>query len=239
MLLIVASELDTAAAQASRIWPEARVGIMTPRDLCSGGTAIEVDAFGEGKVVVQGQVEAVSGIDAAISLLRAVPQYELWQIDDADRPYVASELTAFLYYFLSRLECPVLNRPSAHLLSGPGWGSMQWVWACRQCDLRTRPDSLHRLEGAAPPEPLPRCGTVHVLDDQTFHEGRTQADAGHYVRLARRAGVRYLAIHESEDQFGCYVSLVDTVPNLADPRVADLLKNQFRWREHGFALGAD
>jgi hypothetical protein len=237
LLLVIASELDVVAAHAARIWPEARVAMMTPRDLCRGGIAIEVDAFHDGEVVVQGKVEPVCGIEAAISLLRSVPQYELWEIDDGDRPYVASELTAFLFYFLSRLECPVLNRPSAHLLSGPSWGPLQWIWACRQCDLRTRPGPIVQPDDTVPEEQPLRCGTVHVLDDRTMRVGRTQADDARYVRLARLAGVRYLAVHASEDDDGGHVSLIDTVPNLADPCVAGLLRNHFRWGEHGPALG--
>lgn len=237
MLLVVASELDVAAAQAARIWPEARVAVMTPRDLCRAGIAIVVDAFHDGEVVVEGKVEPVGGIEAAISLLRSVPQYELWEIDDGDRPYVASELTAFLFYFLSRLKCPVLNRPSAHLLSGPSWGPLQWMWACRQCDLRTWPEPMFQPDDSVPEVQSPPCGTVHVLDGRTTHAGRTQAGAARYVRLARHAGVRYLAVQESEDDDGCHVSLIDTVPNLADPCVAGLLRNHFRWREYGPAVG--
>jgi hypothetical protein len=237
LLLLVASELDPAAAQAAQLWPEVHVAVMTPRDLCRGGIAIKVDAFQDGKIVVQGKVESVYEIDAVITTLRSVPHYELWEVDDNDRPYVASELTAFLFYFLSRLDCPVLNRPTSHFLTGPSWGQLQWLWACRQCGLRTRPGLLNSRENTALIEQPPQCGTVHVLDDSIVPVGRVQADPTPYVRLARCAGVRYLAVHQSEDDKGCHVSLIDTVPNLADPCVANLLRSRFPWRQHGSVVG--
>ena len=59
-------------------------------------------------------------------------------MNDDDRTYVASEITAFLFYFLTRLQCPALNRPTAHCLTVPSWGRMQCMHVRRQAGIATR-----------------------------------------------------------------------------------------------------
>ena len=56
-------------------------------------------------------------------------EQELLHISAVDRQYVAAEMNAFLISWLSRLTCPILNRPTAMSLSGPNWRPEQWVHA--------------------------------------------------------------------------------------------------------------
>ena len=57
---------------------------------------------------------------------------QLPAIAPAARDYCAAEMTAFLSWWLSELRCPVINRPAAGCLAGPGWSVTAWRRAARR-----------------------------------------------------------------------------------------------------------
>lgn len=61
-------------------------------------------------------------------------EQELTGINQADRAFVAAEMTAFMTAWLAQLPCPVLNRPTSLSLCGPPWRREEWVH--RACALR-------------------------------------------------------------------------------------------------------
>src|SRR5262249_10347233 len=56
-----------------------------------------------------------------------------------DRAFVAAEMSAFLFAWLSQLECRVLNRPRGISLCGPNWQPLQWTLAAARAGLAVAP----------------------------------------------------------------------------------------------------
>ena len=92
--------------------------------------------------VVSGHVVATAEIAGVLTRLPCVTEHELPHIVPADRAYVATEMTAFLAFWLSELACPVLNRPTPACLTGPNWRPEQWVHAAAQLGMPVCP--VHR-----------------------------------------------------------------------------------------------
>jgi len=77
--------------------------------------------------VVEGKRVPQKEITGVLTRLPCVFEQELVDITPDDRRYVAAEMTAFLLFWLSRLKCPVLNRPTPTCLSGPYWRREKWI----------------------------------------------------------------------------------------------------------------
>ena len=112
---------------------------MTAADLSCSGWTMNSRHLAEARFVVSGRVHAVSEIAGVLVRLPAISENELERIAVSDRRYVASEINAFLIYWLSSLPCPVLNRPSPRSLAGPGWYPEHWVHCAAAVGLNTRP----------------------------------------------------------------------------------------------------
>jgi hypothetical protein len=119
---------------------------------------------------------AAASLRGVHTRLGAVAPADLPHITADDREYVAAEMTAFLLSFLGGLSCPVLNRPTASSLMGPGWHLPRWRAAAIAAGLRVASD------GAA-------GASVTVLGEQAFGPAALAAPA---AALARHAGVELL-----------------------------------------------
>jgi len=136
-------------------------------------------------------------------LVRAshVAAEDLGHIAEPERRYVAAEMTAFLIHWLTQLPCPVLNRPSAGCLGGPGWHPEHWAVMAGRVGLDTLP--VQRQVGFPPPDSHPASdGTrvVTVVGEQVFGDGSSALR--HKVialaRLARTDLVRFVFRDDSE-----------------------------------------
>lgn len=100
---------------------------MTVDDLSLPGWRVYADAPAASSAVVDGEVVPTSRIDGVLTRLPAVTEAEVRRIATEDRAYAATEMSAFLGYWLSTLSCTILNPPTASTLCGPGWRREKWI----------------------------------------------------------------------------------------------------------------
>jgi hypothetical protein len=93
----------------------------------------------EARFVIGGRIHDVREIDGVLVRSPTVLADELASITPSDRNYVASEINAFLVYWLSVLDRPVLNRPTPRSLGGPGWYPEHWIHCAASVGLQTAP----------------------------------------------------------------------------------------------------
>ena len=98
-----------------------------PADFCAPGWSHFVAAPGHsGAIAIGGSVIPEQEVTGVLTRTPWVTRYELPQIDEADRDYVATEVSAFLLSWLASRDCPVVNWPTPGCLTGPPWGKLQW-----------------------------------------------------------------------------------------------------------------
>jgi hypothetical protein len=151
----------------------------------------------------------VGDITGVLNLLPYVCEEELVTIESDDRAYVSAEVTALLFYFLNALTCPIVNRPTAECLTGPGWRHEQWALACRRVGIPTR-----RISGvcglAQTPVESEPIRSVAVLGNE-FVEGQDLSHAARVFELAELACVTFLRVNFTGE--GCFHS-VQLTPQL-------------------------
>jgi hypothetical protein len=225
VILIVASVLDALARDVAESWPGGSAIVLTPRDVCTQGWRIDLEHFDDSQFSAGGRTFPVRDITGVITLLPHVMEYELFTIEDAERRYVASEVMAFLFYFLSRLQCPVLNRPTAHCLNGPGWRPERWKAACERAGMRSelfRPESssLPSREFAAAPV------RVAVVGARCIGEA-SPGTLSSILKLARIANVDFLTVWLSDTANAPTVNSVELAPDLRDGPVLAAMQSYF------------
>lgn len=100
--------------------------IMTPVNLSEAGWFYG-DTDWNSDISINNEIIHEEDIDGVITRLGAVTERELPHIREEDRSYAAAEMNAFLTAWLSALNCPVRNRPTATCLSGPNLSQIEWV----------------------------------------------------------------------------------------------------------------
>jgi hypothetical protein len=120
-----------------------------------------------------------------------VTEHEIPHIAAHDRGYVAAEMHAFLFGWLSHIPCRVLNRPTAYCLAGPSWRPEKWLHAAARLGIPTR-----RMQHLTRPGSSPQAGcaseagiTVTIVGDRSIGDRRF-AEATR--ELAAAAGVEML-----------------------------------------------
>ncbi|MFI9152424.1 hypothetical protein [Streptomyces sp. NPDC053367] len=232
MILVVASRRDAGARRLVRSWgPEAR--LLTPDDLSSPGWSVRTEDPRSSRAVVQGEVVTAGEITGVVTRLPAVTSQEVRRIHPDDRDYAASEMTAFLHYWLSALPCPVLNRPGPTGLCGPGWRSEQWSLTARRLGIPVRAvrREVPQYQGAASAQ----AGSHEAPGDRTRLQvtvigGLCVGGDDHHLAeasraLAAAADVPLLTVFFEAD--GSQVRFVDAHPwtNAFDPRVTEALRD--------------
>jgi len=222
MIVIVANRWNqTSGALASR-WAAYDVAVLTAQDLSVAGWHQRLSDMDGGTAVAQRKLVPQNEISAVLTLLPCVVEEELPDIVPEDRRYVAAEMTAFLLSWLSRLKCPVLNRPTPTCLSGPYWRPEKWVQVAAQAGIPVQPvRRLAALPGSNGTEdPLPAPATLTVIGKRIFGEAdpvlRSQARC-----LADLAGVELLAVRFSSPERGACLVGADTFPTISDGWLAD------------------
>lgn len=200
MLVVLASRGDAAARALCERAPPGTAHLLSWRDLSTSGWRYYGDLDdGEDAGVIGGRPITNGEITAVVTRCPSVPPHELGHIVPADRTYVAAEMTALLVAWLTRLRCPVLNRPRDGCLCGPRWPPERWTMLASSLGLRAVPVSRRAVPGLAPsasrPAAPPGFGlhTVTVVGPHAHasdHPPEVLADAA--VTLARAAGVTLL-----------------------------------------------
>jgi hypothetical protein len=123
VILVLAHAGDAIARRLAEAWG-ARV--VTARDLSTRGWRHFPVGGGRDMLGLADGTVAAASLRGVHTRLGAVAPADLPHITADDREYVAAEMTAFLLSFLGGLSCPVLNRPTASSLMGPGWHLPRW-----------------------------------------------------------------------------------------------------------------
>jgi hypothetical protein len=196
VLLIIAGKQDQSAQWLAERWSRFGAAILCPADLSLSGWRHYVAVASEDIAVINRQTVPVEKITGVLTRLPYVSEHELMHIVAPDRPYVAAEMTAFLLSWLSRLNCPLLNRPSPTCLSGCDWRSEQWVYFATLLGIPVVPIRRHAkcLEDTATQESIDSFDTVTVIGESCVGAGDERRSA-YARRLAAAAGLNLLALH--------------------------------------------
>lgn len=219
MLVVLAHPRDLAARAMADRSPQS-VCLMTPRDLSQPGWRHHVGGHGEEWCVVSGRPIPTTSLRGVITRIPCVSPADLTHIAVGDREYVAAEMTAFLASWLTRLRCPVMNRPDATSLMGPNRGRERWLLLAARAGLRP----AERRYTAPGHDAALASATVTVIDQQWT--GAVAPELGaQAVRLAERAGVDLLTVQfDSPDSDGAFVCAELTIELGSESVVNTLLE---------------
>jgi hypothetical protein len=229
VIVIVASRFDASARQLNDRWADEGCCLLTPADLSVSGWRYRVGDPLNSVAIIGGRTVKQFEIHAVFTRLQWVWETELLDIVPGDRGYIASEMSAFLLCWLTGLTCPVLNRPSASCLTGPGWSREQWNSAALEAGMRVDPirrlSSLSLaagLNGKSPNDPkqvsLTIAGGVCVgCADTTLAE---QA-----INLSRVAKTDFLTVRFSSAEPTASFVGVNVFPNIEESSIAEAALN--------------
>jgi hypothetical protein len=225
MLVIFSTPGDVEARSLVERWAAHDAVLLTSEDLSAAGWRHRLpQRAADAAAVVGGRRVPAAEIDGVLTRWPSVFEQELGHIVAEDRAYVAAEMTAFLRSWLTELDCPVVNRPTAASLSGPTWRAEQWVHVAAGLGIPVRPVRRHvRLSARAEPAPpaAPHA-TVTVVGERALGAVDPLL-AAHSRRLAAAAGVNLLAVHFSGPERDAELLSADPLPALDDGAVADAL----------------
>lgn len=206
MIIVLGSALDPAATQIVTDlggWGHGGVRLVSAEDLGRVGWTFDPAAPRESHLVADGAVLAMAEVDAIVVRRPAIAAEELRWLDAADRQYGAAEANAFLVSWLSAAPCPVLNRPSATCLCGPGWSRLHWQLAAERVGLRWK-------QACTAAEDADACRDV-VVCGSSVHGARDPGEARSAIALSRQSGAALLGLRFIGDGL-CGVT---TQPSLA------------------------
>ncbi|HTB89322.1 MAG TPA: hypothetical protein VK743_15275 [Steroidobacteraceae bacterium] len=227
MLVIVAKGWDSTATALAARWSTNDAAILTPDDLSHAGWRQYLGAERAANIVVaQGRLIPQMEITGVVTRLPAITADDLGEIAPEDREYVAAEMTAFMMFWLSRLKCPVLNRPSAMSLAGPYWRAEKWALAAAAAGIKIAPTQRSSSDDAkAGPQAAARA-TVTVIGERSFGDAHPVL-----TRTARRlavlANAAMLTVYfTSPDRNGAFLG-ADSFPALEDDVFKDAALEYF------------
>lgn len=234
MLIILASRHDAAAQHLAARWQAQGAQdaqVLTCADMSLDGWRYYVQAIRSSTIVVGGREIAQSEISGVLTLLPCIYMEELAVIAPADRAYVATEMTAFLTCWLTSLTCPVLNRPTASSLAGPGWRHEQWVHVAARLGMNARfirgrvQDTSEA--SAADTEPSSAATVVTLIGERLI--GKVDGQLAHFTReLAQAAKVTLLTVRFSSPEADACFLQASAWPDVTQPEVADALLAYFQ-----------
>jgi hypothetical protein len=216
LILIIAGSADPAAADLALRWHAAGARCVRPADLSVPGWRHYVATErGRDCVVAGGTRIPASEVRGVLTRITWISPAELPVIAEADRSYVATEMSAFLLSWLAAFDRPVVNRPTPGCLSGPPWRAPQWIAAALSVGLRIKPaDDTPPRNGA----------TVYltVVGDRCFGSAAAELHAA-ALRLATIATTQLLGVAFDSDRPDAAFLGATAFPPLDAPDVADTL----------------
>lgn len=143
---------------------------------------------------------------------------------DADREYALAELNAFFMSWLSALDAPVLNPPSARGLAGAWRPASEWAHLAQRAGLTPR------LVTSADPESIPFADTPHrtafVVGGEIVDDGLDETTRQACLRLSDLSATPLLGVEfEMDDQSGLVLTGASPQPpiQLAGEAMLDAL----------------
>jgi hypothetical protein len=130
VILLLAGR-DTAGTMRRLLRPDDRdgVSVLPPAGLSAPGWAHDPERPDGDRLVIDGRVRRPDQLTRVITALDAVLPGDLPHVAEADRGFVAAEMTGFLRDWLATLSCPVTDRPTTLALSGRGADRAAWCQA--------------------------------------------------------------------------------------------------------------
>ena len=234
MFVVIASTRDRAAQELVSQWQDAV--LLTCKDLSLQGWQYMLNRPFDAKAIVSGNQVAVQDIEGVLTRIPYVYEHELVDIVPQDRLYVATEMTAFLFAWLSHLECPVLNKPTTMCLSGPSWRPERWIATAAQLGIPVK--SLHRTSAQAmiQKQPDTQATTVTIVGSHCFGK------ADRYLivqaqRLAEAADVDLLSVHFTSPEADACCLGADCWPDLNTQGIVEAIEESLRARQHSTVYG--
>jgi hypothetical protein len=245
VIVVVAAPSDATARALVARWEEHGARLLTVADLTAPGWRVYTEDPERSRAVVGGEVVATEDIAGVVMRLPAITAQDVPVLAAEDRAYAATEMTAFLLYWLSSLSCPVLNRPSAPGLCGPAWRSEQWAMTAARlgldAEVRRRRVPAFERDAPAPSSPTPAPPAqppsdvveVAVVGDRC--PGTDDEELARQARLlAGAAGAETLTVCFAGSRFLDATRWVD----VRDDEVADALLHRIRAGARPPATGA-
>jgi hypothetical protein len=218
VIAVVASERDPAVAALLDRWAPHAARVLSPRDLSTPGWRHHVGGAGEEWAVVSAERVPAGEIRGVLTRLPRVGADDLLHIVPEDRDYVAAEMNAFLLSWLTRLGCPVVNRPTATSLMGRNLGRERWLVLAARAGLPIAPA---RAGGADAERPRAFRAVTVVADRWVGDVAPLLGERA--VRLAGLAGLPHCTVRFDGPDPGAAFTEAELFTDLADPRVADAL----------------
>lgn len=217
MILILANRSDYSARALASTWGESSALLVTPGDLSRPGWKLPDGSGGLAAATAAGVIHGreISGV---LTRMPSVGEAELFDLIPADRPFVAAEMTAFLLAWLSRLDCPVVNRPSPTCLCGPYWRHERWVWAARQAGIPVDRFRRDTRVLSSPRESAP-AATVLIVGNRCFGDVHSSLKL-QAQQLAQMAGFDLLSVEFSDTERGARFIGTSLWPDLSPPEIA-------------------
>jgi len=224
-LLVLADAQDVAAQAFVARHRKDGAHLLKPADLSRAGWCHRVGEPAASVAVVEGLAIRASMLRGVITRLAAVVPTQLPHVAEADRDYVASEMSAFFGAWLSTLACPVMNRPCLPSLSGPAWCGEHWTKLALDLGVpaipvrrELRPGSSASTVRTAPAG----CVRLDVIGPTILGHGHPRLRA-HARRLAEGAGMALLSVlFDAEDGNARFVG-ADPWPDLSSESIGDAL----------------
>jgi hypothetical protein len=191
MVLLLASVVDKNAHQLAAECSHARV--FTCEDLATQKIALRGADIDGSTITVRGEKISVSKIAGIINLLPFVLRDELFFFPLEEREYQAEEFMALINYFISFINCPVINGPSLINLSGLSFNNIHWYNLAHKLSIPVYTCVLDTQNK------LPSNAADDKLIDITYFNGSIISPDGsigenYTYKLAKEAAVDYLKV---------------------------------------------
>jgi hypothetical protein len=219
MIVVFAREHDEDAKQIVRGWKDHGAMLMLPRDLSSAGWSCTSSEPSASTFVIAGQTYPATAIIGWLTRHPAIFPVDLPHIAESDRGFVASEMNAFLVYWLSTLCCPVLNRPTPRTLAGPGWDLEHWVHNASKLGIQTQ--NLERSIKVSVSNPTPNDPSdfdLVVIGERCFGEANSSLSEK-VVALASLANVGFVGFGFKAAAGEHRLIRVEPFPKLHNPAI--------------------
>lgn len=191
MIIVLAAVRDADAASLASELP-APAAILTPAELAAERSCLHDPGFDRSTLTGEGRLVRVGELAGIVNLLPAVLPASLGVYEPEEREYQASELHAWLLFFLSAVRCPVVNRPTTLSLTGPVQGALGWFQLARAAGVPLSAVSVRSSDDRSPRPPAgEKFVEVAWLGGTVVAPSGTAADQ-HTSKLAQLAKVEYL-----------------------------------------------
>lgn len=225
MLVILAKREDSGAAWLADRWRDHDAVVVSPADLSQPGWTYHVGSPRLSRMRIGGRAVREEEVSGVLVRMASVGIEDLDHIMPSDRAYVAAEMSAFLLAWLSSLDCPVLNRPTAQSLGGPAFQPEHWVHLASSLGIPTTPVRRDSVTANATFADVPGC-ELTVVGTTCFGDGdRTLTERARL--LAENAGTDLLSVRFSGSSPKGKLASASPWPDVCSPEIADAVLSFF------------